>query len=94
MPLSRVREFIGIGGGPTPRDAVLLKSLLVVHEGIAWAADRPHYRYTGMGTERCRGLSARCVAYLEPGAQRGFFTRRSRLGALLTCRVRGGFILS
>lgn len=45
MPLSRVREFVGIDGGPTPRDAVLLKSLLVVHEGIAWAADRPHYRY-------------------------------------------------
>lgn len=47
MPLSRVREFVGIDGGPTPRDAVLLKSLLVVHEGIAWAADRPHYRYRG-----------------------------------------------
>lgn len=44
MPLSRVRESIGIDGGPTPRDAVLLKSLLVAHEGIAWAADRPHYR--------------------------------------------------
>ncbi|CAM9618458.1 unnamed protein product, partial [Pylaiella littoralis] len=44
MPLSRVREFIAVDGGPTPRDAVLLKSLLVVYEGIAWAADRPHYR--------------------------------------------------
>eukprot|EP00752_Nemacystus_decipiens_P006235 g5625.t1 len=45
IPLSRVREFIGVDGGPTPRDAVLLKSLLVVHEGIAWAVDRPHYRH-------------------------------------------------
>lgn len=46
MPLSRVRNFIAVDGGPTPRDAVLLKSLLVVHEGIAWATDRPHYRYS------------------------------------------------
>ncbi|CAM9490404.1 unnamed protein product [Ectocarpus fasciculatus] len=45
MPLSRIRAFIGVDGGPTPRDAVLLKSLLVVHEGIAWAVDRPHYRH-------------------------------------------------
>ncbi|CBN78508.1 hypothetical protein Esi_0126_0067 [Ectocarpus siliculosus] len=44
MPLSRIRAFIGVDGGPTPRDAVLLKSLLIVHEGIAWAVDRPHYR--------------------------------------------------
>ena len=44
MPLSRVREFVGVDGGPTPRDAVLLKTLLVIHEGIAWATDRPHYR--------------------------------------------------
>ncbi|CAM9625209.1 unnamed protein product [Hapterophycus canaliculatus] len=45
MPLRHIQEFIGLSGGPTPRDAVLLKSLLVVHEGIAWAVDRPHYRY-------------------------------------------------
>lgn len=44
MPLRSLQEFIGVRGGPTPRDAVLLKSLLVVHEGIAWAVDRPHYR--------------------------------------------------
>lgn len=45
MPLRRIQEFVGVSGGPTPRDAVLLKSLLVVHEGIAWAVDRPHYRW-------------------------------------------------
>lgn len=44
VPLSRVRDFVGVDDGPTPRDAVLLKSLLVIHEGIAWATDRPHYR--------------------------------------------------
>lgn len=43
MPLSCVRAFINIGGGPTPRDAVLLKTLLVIHEGIAWATGCPYY---------------------------------------------------
>eukprot|EP00904_Undaria_pinnatifida_P012381 jgi/Undpi1/8273/HiC_scaffold_25.g10742.m1 len=45
IPLSRVRKFIAVAGGPTPRDAVLLKALLIVHEGIAWATDRPIHRY-------------------------------------------------
>lgn len=58
MPLSRVREFIGVEGGPTPRDAVLLKTLVVVHEGVDWATDRPLYRLFIINT---RHLACRMI---------------------------------
>lgn len=45
VPLARVRYFIAAPGGPTPREAVILKIILVIHEGIAWAIDRPHHRH-------------------------------------------------
>lgn len=84
MPLSQVREFVGIDGGPTPRDAVLLKSLLVVHEGIAWAAGRPHYRCLDMQYHRHLGCFVlRHTACWISSAQSGSCTLSVHLEALM-----------
>lgn len=56
VPLARVRYYIAAPGGPTPREAVILKMILVIHEGIDWVIDRPLLRCDDVSPLRFRLL--------------------------------------